>query len=61
MRARAARAERIVSLTTLAAGAALGVFSTLAPFFLFNSGLKHLSAAEAGIIASLEPVVAVNR
>lgn len=39
--------------------AALGVFSTLVPFFLFNSGLRHLSAAEAGIIASLEPVVAV--
>ena len=39
--------------------AALGVFSTLAPFFLFNTGLRHLSAAEAGIIASLEPVVAV--
>ena len=39
--------------------AALGVFSTLVPFFLFNSGLKHLTAAEAGIIASLEPVIAV--
>jgi drug/metabolite transporter (DMT)-like permease len=39
--------------------ACLGVFSTLVPFFLFNTGLKHLSAAEAGIIASLEPVVAV--
>jgi drug/metabolite transporter (DMT)-like permease len=39
--------------------AALGVFSTLAPFFLFNTGLKRLSAAEAGIIASLEPVFAV--
>ena len=39
--------------------AALGVFSTLVPFFLFNAGLRRLSAAEAGIIASLEPVVAV--
>jgi drug/metabolite transporter (DMT)-like permease len=39
--------------------AALGVFSTLVPFFLFNTGLHRLSAAEAGIIASLEPVVAV--
>lgn len=39
--------------------AALGVFSTLAPFYLFNTGLRRLSAAEAGIIASLEPVVAV--
>ncbi len=38
---------------------ALGVFSTLVPFFLFNTGLRGLSAAEAGIIASLEPVVAV--
>ena len=39
--------------------AALGVFSTLVPFFLFNTGLHRLAAAEAGIIASLEPVVAV--
>ena len=39
--------------------AALGVFSTLVPFYLFNTGLRRLSAAEAGIIASLEPVVAV--
>lgn len=39
--------------------AALGVFSTLVPFFLFNTGLRRLSAAEAGIMASFEPVVAV--
>ncbi|HEY2954539.1 MAG TPA: EamA family transporter [Candidatus Eisenbacteria bacterium] len=39
--------------------AALGVFSTLVPFVLFNSGLRRLSAAEAGIMATLEPVVAV--
>ena len=39
--------------------AALGVFSTLVPFFLFNSGLKRLPAAEAGILSSLEPPIAV--
>src|SRR5262249_26843824 len=39
--------------------AALAVFWTLVPFFLFNAGLKRLSAAEAAIIASLEPVFAV--
>jgi drug/metabolite transporter (DMT)-like permease len=38
---------------------ALGVFSTLVPFTLFYSGLRHLPAAEAGIFATLEPVVAV--
>jgi drug/metabolite transporter (DMT)-like permease len=39
--------------------AALGVFSTLVPFILFNAGLRRLSAAQTGIIATLEPVVAV--
>ena len=39
--------------------AALGVFSTLAPFILFNTGLRSLTATEAGIIATLEPVIAV--
>jgi len=37
----------------------LGVFSTLVPFTLFYLGLKHLPAAEAGIVATLEPVVAI--
>jgi drug/metabolite transporter (DMT)-like permease len=39
--------------------AALGIFSTLVPFILFNTGLKSLPASEAGIIATLEPVIAV--
>ena len=39
--------------------AALGVFSTLAPFILFNTGLRRLPATEAGIIATIEPVIAV--
>ena len=38
---------------------AIGVFSTLLPFRLFYSGLRHLPAAEAGAVATLEPVVAV--
>jgi drug/metabolite transporter (DMT)-like permease len=37
---------------------ALGVFSTLVPFSLFYAGLKRMRAAEAGIVATLEPVVA---
>jgi len=39
--------------------AALGVFSTLVPFAFFYAGLRRLPAAEAGIVATLEPVVAV--
>jgi len=39
--------------------AALGVFSTLVPFSLFYAGLKRLPAAEAGIVATFEPVIAV--
>jgi drug/metabolite transporter (DMT)-like permease len=38
---------------------ALGMFSTLVPFSLFYAGLKRLPASEAGIVATLEPVVAV--
>ncbi|MGH7741580.1 MAG: EamA family transporter [Candidatus Eiseniibacteriota bacterium] len=37
----------------------LGVFSTLVPFLLFNAGLKSMRPSEAGIVATLEPVVAV--
>ena len=39
--------------------AALGVFSTLVPFVCFYAGLRRLPAAEAGIMATMEPVVAV--
>jgi drug/metabolite transporter (DMT)-like permease len=38
---------------------ALAVFSTLVPFFLFNAGLRRLQSTEAGILSTLEPVVAV--
>lgn len=37
----------------------LGVCSTLIPFALFNAGLRRLPPAEAGVIATLEPVIAV--
>jgi drug/metabolite transporter (DMT)-like permease len=37
----------------------LGVFSTLVPFRFFYAGLKRLPAAEAGVIATAEPVVAI--
>lgn len=38
---------------------ALGMFSTLVPFAMFNAGLQRLPAAQTGILATLEPVVAV--
>lgn len=38
---------------------ALGMFSTLVPFALFNAGLRRLPASHSGILATLEPVVAV--
>jgi drug/metabolite transporter (DMT)-like permease len=39
--------------------ATLGVFSTLVPFRCFYAGLRRLPAAEAGVIATAEPVVAI--
>lgn len=38
---------------------ALGIFSTLVPFVCFYAGLRRLPASEAGILATMEPVVAV--
>lgn len=38
---------------------ALGLFSTLVPFTLFYSGLRHLPAAEAGVIATSEPLLVI--
>ena len=39
--------------------ALLGVFSTLVPFRCFYAGLRRLPAAEASVIATAEPVVAI--
>lgn len=38
---------------------ALGVLNTLVPFALFYAGLRELTSAQAGVVATLEPVVAV--
>jgi len=38
---------------------ALGLFSTLVPFALFSVGLHRVSAVEAGVLATSEPVIAV--
>lgn len=38
---------------------ALGLFSTLVPFSLFYAGLRALPAAEAGVIATTEPLVVI--
>ncbi len=37
----------------------IGIGSTLIPFAFFYGGLRRLRAAEAGILATIEPVVAV--
>ena len=37
----------------------LGLFSTLVPFGLFYAGLRRLPAAETGVIATTEPLVAI--
>jgi drug/metabolite transporter (DMT)-like permease len=37
----------------------LGITSALVPFAFFYAGLRRLAPAEAGIVATLEPVVAV--
>jgi drug/metabolite transporter (DMT)-like permease len=38
---------------------ALGIFSTLVPFVCFYAGLRRLPPVEAGIVATMEPLVAV--
>jgi drug/metabolite transporter (DMT)-like permease len=37
----------------------LGMFSTLVPFTLFYRGLERMPAAEASVVATLEPLVAL--
>jgi drug/metabolite transporter (DMT)-like permease len=37
----------------------IGLFSTLVPFWLFYAGLRRLPAAEASVIATSEPLVAI--
>lgn len=37
----------------------LGLFSTLVPFTLFYSGLRWLPGAEAGVIATSEPLIVI--
>jgi len=39
-------------------GLGVGVLGTLVPFVLIVSALRHISAARAGVVATLEPVVA---
>jgi drug/metabolite transporter (DMT)-like permease len=38
---------------------AIGITSVLVPFALFYAGLRRLTSAQAGIVATLEPVVAI--
>jgi drug/metabolite transporter (DMT)-like permease len=38
---------------------ALGVFSTLVPFACFYAGLRHLTPTQAGVLATMEPAIAV--
>lgn len=45
--------------TTWVMFVALGLFSTLLPFACFYAGLRRLPAAEAGVLATMEPVIAI--
>jgi drug/metabolite transporter (DMT)-like permease len=45
--------------TTWAMFVALGLFSTLLPFACFYAGLRRLPASEAGVLATMEPVIAI--
>lgn len=38
---------------------ALGIFSTLVPFACFYAGLRSLPPAQAGVLATTEPVIAI--
>ena len=38
----------------------VGVFSTLVPFALFTAGMRRLRPAETGVLATIEPVVAIS-
>ena len=39
-------------------GLGVGVAGTLVPFLLIVTALRHISAAQAGVVATLEPVIA---
>lgn len=47
-------------LETWALFLTIGVGSTLVPFALFNAGLRRLRPAEAAVLATIEPVVAIT-
>jgi drug/metabolite transporter (DMT)-like permease len=42
----------------IALGLGVGVLGTLVPFLLIVTALRHISSAQAGVVATLEPVVA---
>lgn len=42
----------------ISAGLGLGVISTLLPFVLYTSGLRHIEAGKASVLAFAEPMVA---
>jgi DME family drug/metabolite transporter len=52
------RPDTLLDFDLLPAIAFLGIFTTLVPFSLFIWGLGYVEAARAGIISTLEPLIA---
>ncbi len=50
--------DRFESLENLALGLGVAVVGTLVPFVLMVAALRHIAAARAGVVATLEPVLA---
>ena len=50
--------DEFASAENVLLGLGVGVLGTLVPFILIVTALRHISAAHAGVIATLEPVIA---
>ena len=50
--------ERFETAENVLLGLGVGVLGTLVPFVLLVTALRHISAAHAGVVATLEPVIA---
>jgi drug/metabolite transporter (DMT)-like permease len=50
--------DRFGSAENVLLGLGVGVVGTLVPFVLIVTALRHISAAQAGVVATLEPVIA---
>jgi drug/metabolite transporter (DMT)-like permease len=50
--------ERFEDPVNVLLGLGVGVLGTLVPFIMIVTALRHISAARAGVVATLEPVIA---